>query len=131
MPRVSKSGKAVLIVDDDEAIRMVAEAALRQHDVQCASSGVEAKALLQEREFDVVLCDLMMPGMTGGELFEAVDQAVRDRFIFMSGGSIPDHVQSLLSRCARPVLWKPFTIEGIRQAVGAQLAGDTTSSDLD
>ena len=58
------------MVDDEAAIRTALQRLLgREHEVVTAASGEEARALLeQDRAFDLILCDLMMPEMSGMEL---------------------------------------------------------------
>lgn len=59
---------SILIVDDDPVIRKLLEKRLEKehHDVVAAEDGHRAEELLQQRRFDVVLTDLMMPGGIGG-----------------------------------------------------------------
>ena len=63
------SEKSVLVVDDNEAARKVAEAYLKRggYKIALATSGAEALRLAEERRFDLILMDLQMPGMDGIE----------------------------------------------------------------
>ncbi len=63
----------ILYVDDEEGNRVVFEAAFgNEFEIVCAASGAEALAELASRQFDVLLTDQRMPGMTGIELCEQV-----------------------------------------------------------
>jgi PAS domain S-box-containing protein len=113
----------LLIVDDDAAVGRTLSLALEQdHDVTVVASGQAALELLRatppERCFDAVLCDLVMPGMTGSELFSiarAELPKVARRFIFMSGGYFFGADTSQTD--GQPVLEKPFNLEQVRTAL--------------
>jgi hypothetical protein len=64
----------VLVIDDEAAVASAMARMLRkEHDVMVETDGRKVAALLASgAEFDVIFCDLMMPGMTGMDLFEAV-----------------------------------------------------------
>lgn len=115
---------SILVVDDDEGMRVTIEASLNEHEVCCVASAVLAQPILNSQHFDVVLCDLMMPEMTGAELYEAVraDSAHRRAFIFMTGGSLPIAVQSYVALAEPVVLKKPFTVQQLREVVTAVLS---------
>jgi CheY-like chemotaxis protein len=56
----------VLVVDDETPLRHLMQRLLVGHDVVSAASGQDALAILeQDHAFDVILCDMMMPGVTG------------------------------------------------------------------
>ena len=87
-----------------------------EHDVSAASNGAEALELIEQNDgdFDIVLCDLMMPVMSGAELLEQCQiqfPDVADRIVFSTGGATePELVLMLRERMKRgfPVLQKPF-----------------------
>jgi CheY-like chemotaxis protein len=116
------TGKRVLVVDDDEGVRVTIEASLEgDYQVTTACSAALALSALgaSANPFDVVICDLMMPEMTGPELFESLpeDSPLRKCFVFITGGNLPIAVESFVSLAAVPILKKPFTIAAIRAAV--------------
>ncbi|MGB5811970.1 MAG: ATP-binding protein, partial [Polyangiales bacterium] len=61
----------VLVVDDEPVIARLIQKALVEHEVTIANDGREAVALMGERAFDVILCDLIMPEMTGMDVYRA------------------------------------------------------------
>ena len=115
-------GRRVLVVDDD---LLVARSIVRSLGATCsvtvAGSGPEALATLAASPpFDVVLCDLMMPGMTGMELYAEVERrhpALRRRFVFLTGGAFTEGARAFLEQAARAALEKPFDPALLRQAV--------------
>lgn len=76
-------GKRILVVEDTELLRRMYRDKLLQdgYEVEDASDGVAALALLRERPFDLVLLDLIMPRMGGIQVLEAVKQDPRTQSI--------------------------------------------------
>ncbi|HEY3498621.1 MAG TPA: ATP-binding protein, partial [Polyangiaceae bacterium] len=115
----------VLIVDDDAAVGRTLSLALEaDHDITVVSSAQEALGELRASQrgagFDAVLCDVLMPGMTGGELFEAAKSEfpeVERRFIFMSGGLWAKGASDFSARVPNRLLEKPFSLEQVRGAL--------------
>jgi CheY-like chemotaxis protein len=118
----------VLVVDDEPAICRMLERVLRPHQVVAEVSALPALERLRRREdYDVLLCDLVMPGMSGVEFFQAL-RALRPelapRIVFMTGGtSSPDLEEFLRSVDNRRVL-KPFEVAELRQVVGSVAGGE-------
>jgi PAS domain S-box-containing protein len=111
---------AVLIVDDDRACARSLALVLRDHDAVRAHSGREALAVLEDREFDVVLCDVMMPDLSGPAVHAAVaarSPAQAERFVFASGGVFISEVTRALEATGRPCLDKPIRPRELRQLV--------------
>ncbi|HEX4478729.1 MAG TPA: response regulator, partial [Polyangiaceae bacterium] len=112
----------VLIVDDELTLLSSLRRALgREVDVVLANSASEALAILEhDVRFDVVLCDIMMPDVTGIELFERVSTefpALRDRFVFMTGGAFGATMQQFIDRVELPRLEKPFDVRDLRRLI--------------
>lgn len=116
---------AILLVDDDPRVAEIAARALDHYDVTTVHSGGAAlEALRGSQRFDVVLCDLMMPGMTGMELYRAVENEapkVAARFVFMTGAAFSDDAREFVKATARPLLQKPFDMAAVRSTVADQL----------
>lgn len=123
-PRAKERGR-VLVVDDEPLIARAVARTLREHDVVTTTSGVEAFELIEHGErFDVVVCDLMMPQMTGMDLFDkllafAPEQA--ERFIFLSGGAFTVQAREFLERVKNPRMDKPFETHALRALVRERL----------
>ncbi|MBF5041910.1 response regulator [Aggregicoccus sp. 17bor-14] len=106
----------LLVVDDEPAVGALVRRILGPHaHVTYAPSGAEALAqLASAAPFDVVLCDVMMPGMTGIELHGQVARqgfGQERAFVFMTGGALTAEVQHFLDRVPNPTLAKPFAPE--------------------
>lgn len=118
----------VLVIDDEpllcEAVRrmLVGEA-----HTETTTSPVEGLArLLSGEQFDAVLCDLLMPGKNGMELFqelEAKRPEVAARLGFVTGGAISPETQAFLRSRGERVLEKPFSRSGLRGLLRLLLSG--------
>lgn len=100
----------ILVVDDDLAFRVATVAMLEDHgyDVAIASNGEEAKRTVAERRFDLVISDLVMPGMNGLELLPLLIAAMPGVPVIMVTGfaSISTAVEAM-QRGARDYITKP------------------------
>jgi two-component system cell cycle sensor histidine kinase/response regulator CckA len=118
-PAIEAPRGIILVVDDEAAVGATLRLVLQgEHDVELAVSGEEALERLRERHFDAILCDLMMPGMTGMELYEVVRATypgLEGRMIFMTGGNILPNTESFLAKLMNPLLEKPFDIPLVRR----------------
>jgi CheY-like chemotaxis protein len=101
-PAVSAPRRArVLVVDDEVHVLYALNRLLRRdHDVTLAVGGYEALQKIEHERYDVILCDLMMPEMSGMDLFGAVKEVAAEqaeRFVFMTGGAFTPRAQEFLA----------------------------------
>jgi len=119
------------LVDDEDMLRRCTARTLADFEVVCANSGAEALALLStDSDFDAVLSDVMMPRMSGAELFARCYRdypRLAQRFVFTSGN--PERARAELQRVVddlgapRPILLaKPCPREGLLLALFAAAA---------
>jgi CheY-like chemotaxis protein len=125
-PAPAATRARILVVDDEPMVRDLVRAILhRVAEVRVAASGAEALEHLREAEaYDLVLCDLMMPEMSGAELcrrLEAERPSAARRFAFMTGGAATEALDRYLEASPRPRLDKPFTPPELRAFVFSQL----------
>ena len=123
------SAPKVLVIDDEPMIRtLVARMLSRQFRVTSVDGVRGALAALNETsDFDVILCDLMMPGESGMDFFGVVRRLYPDlvaRLAFITGGAVTPDTSKFLETASRPVLNKPFNAEAlgafVQQLVAAQ-----------
>jgi PAS domain S-box-containing protein len=116
----------VLVVDDEPLVASLLQRMLQPlHDVAIATSGPEALRAIEEVPFDAIVCDVMMPGMTGMELYATLrqrDEALASRMVFMTGGAFVPRVAEFLSGVPNPKLEKPFPLSALQIAL-RDLAG--------
>ena len=116
----------MLVVDDDPGI-LSALIHLLQHDghtVQTATDGQAALAHLQERNYNLVLCDLLMPELDGQTLYGLLLQqspALCQRIIFLTGDTLGVDSQAFLAQCGQPWIPKPCSIAEVRTAMAQVL----------
>jgi CheY-like chemotaxis protein len=112
------SPKKVLVIDDHPAMGMSLKLMLSpEHDVEVAGTPELALKLLTEGHYDLVLCDVMMPGMSGVELHARIrdrDAALADRFVLMTGGATTHSMARAIEGSQLRVLEKPFDPEVLR-----------------
>ncbi len=124
-PPASSPGRRgrVLVVDDEPAVAAAIRRTLAsQHDVEVRGSAEEALAAIGRGErFDAILCDLMMPGMTGMDLHEALARLAPEqarRIVVLTGGAFTPRAREFLDRVSVPRCEKPFDSQGLREMVG-------------
>ncbi len=127
--KVSLSGLRVLVVDDEPAVARAAARVLFDAEVDVVHLGAEARARLMSEPsaYDVVLCDLMMPDVTGMAVYEAVP-AASERILFMSGGAVTESARAFLAQDRVRTVQKPFTTDQLRRAVLEVATGPARSS---
>lgn len=113
--------KIVLVVDDEKNIRFTVVHALKSDSivVESASSGVDGLRKFQERNYDLLLIDLRMPGMTGLEMLREIrkmDPASPPAVILTAYG-LPEQLLEAASLGAIDYIRKPFSIRTIRSLV--------------
>jgi DNA-binding response OmpR family regulator len=110
----------ILVVDDERAVRMMLETALRAqgYRVQCAASGHEARDLVSDEEFDLVLLDLQLGDMDGIEVLREVKSRwpATEVILLTAHGSINSAIAAL-RHGAFDYLLKPAQIQDIRERV--------------
>jgi CheY-like chemotaxis protein len=126
--RASAAGRRakVLVVDDEQLMCDLLSAMLEdEYDVTALSSAREALARLQKGEtFDLVLCDLMMPELTGMDLYGELARVRPDqagRMVFMTGGTFTERAYKFLEEHGRLQLQKPFRHEQLLTLVRTRL----------
>jgi two-component system response regulator CpxR len=113
--------KRILIVDDDDPIRMLLLTVLRKrgYRVDTARNGEEAIERSRQCRYSVVLLDLMMPLMSGYEFLEQVEEwpdAIRPVVIVLTAGTEP---RDLNPKVVAGTIRKPFDIELLVDTIGA------------
>ena len=112
----------VLVVDDEIPIANTLRDLLgANHDVTAATNVRDALAAVQDGgDFDVIFCDLMMPGKSGIELFEELRRAapaVAKRVVFMTGGAFTARAAEFLAAVENRRIEKPFSLGLIERIV--------------
>ena len=114
------NGLQVLIIDDDPMVCKALERLLRGNDTTVVQNAKQGLTLVASRHFDVIFCDMMMPGMTGDVLYEkaeAADPGIGKKFIFITGGAFTPETERFLNSVPGQVVLKPFGLNSLQAAL--------------
>ncbi|MFP2962702.1 ATP-binding protein [Myxococcus sp. 1LA] len=104
--------RRILVVDDEPRVVDLLRRLMRGHELVSAANGREALERIRATpDFDVILCDLMMPELTGMDVYETVRATwpgLHERIVFISGGVFSVEMQRFLKEVKNPLLTKPF-----------------------
>ena len=121
----------VLLLEDDVFFGKILSDCLTEIgcEVVEVENGVEGVREVMARDYSLILCDLMMPSLRG-DLFYAAVERIRpglcDRFIFMTGNREDAWVQEFIRKVNRPLLWKPFRLTDLWEAIALHQALSTS-----
>ena len=106
----------ILIVDDEKMICDEFSEILEEenHTVDVAYGGEEALKKVQDKDFDLIFLDVLMPRMEGREVFERIKQIKKTPVAIMSGYMPPNKEREVLSLGAVACLRKPLDLERVR-----------------
>jgi hypothetical protein len=120
-PETTVVRRRVLVVDDEPSVASAISRMIRQsHTVDVAHDVPAARLLLATNAYDVILCDLMMPDVSGVELFEELtsrDPSLASRFVLVTGGALDPRATALLSSGRCRFVTKPVSADTIRGLV--------------
>ncbi|HKV42169.1 MAG TPA: HD domain-containing phosphohydrolase [Blastocatellia bacterium] len=119
LPQTARGTARLLIIDDEPNILSVLYSLLSdQYECKTATSAAEALEYLKEVAYDLVLSDIMMPGMSGLELLEEISTLSRDTVVVLISGNL--NIQSAIEamrRGAFDYVTKPFNLADVETAV--------------
>ncbi len=125
-PLVSRSRGVVALIDDEPAVLTALQRVLGpHHEVKIFSEPKQALEALPALRPDVIFCDVMMPEMSGAEVYNrlrASHPTLADRLVFMTGGAFSPSAREFLDDVQRPILDKPFTAEAVRRMANERVA---------
>ena len=105
----------VLVIDDEETINELITEILKEEGchVDAVTTGELALQKMKEQTYDLILCDIRMPGMDGLEVYSQIEHTIpqlAQRFLFLTG-DISEQTRTFLQNTEKPYLMKPFTRE--------------------
>lgn len=117
---------SVLVIDDDAALCTLIRKALRiEHDVVCTTDAREALQIVSRgASFDVILCDVMMPHMTGAEFYRELERTrpeLSARTAFLTGGAFTSGAREFVEGLGTKYLAKPFDLGALRKFVNDRM----------
>jgi CheY-like chemotaxis protein len=123
---IARGTETILLVDDEHMVLEVSRELLESmgYRVYAAGSGQEAIAVYMEKrnEIDLVLLDMIMPGISGGETFDRLREINPDaRVLLSSGYSITGQAQEIMDKGCNGFIQKPFQLEKLSGKVREML----------
>jgi CheY-like chemotaxis protein len=124
--RAPQPARTILIIDDEPGF-VSGLARLLCHDgyaVDTAANGQLALAQLQAQRYDLVLCDLRMPGLTGPDFYDILSRQhtyLCQRVLFLTGDTVGANSTAFLEQCGQPWMYKPCNAAAIRRAMQQRL----------
>jgi nitrogen-specific signal transduction histidine kinase/ActR/RegA family two-component response regulator len=133
-PAVRRGRETVLLIDDEEMIIDVGCGLLRElgYTVFPARSGHDALDIYRERhaEIDIIVMDMIMPGLSGGETFDRLKQInPRAKVLLSSGYSINGQASQIMERGCDGFIQKPFNLQQLSAKLRFILGDETPPSD--
>jgi PAS domain S-box-containing protein len=121
----------VALIDDEPSVLVALQRLLGPyHEVKTFTEARIALDVLPRLKPDVIFCDVMMPEMSGTEIYHrllATHPILAERVVFMTGGAFSESARDFLDQAQRPILDKPFTAEGVRRMANEQLTRTRTT----
>ncbi len=116
------SRRDILVVDDESEIANTLKEILRAdgHQVEVAASGAAGLEALERRDFDLILCDLRMPGVDGRAIHRRLSEGrpeLLDRLVFITGDTFAQQASAFFEETGSCYLEKPFTPTEVREMV--------------
>jgi PAS domain S-box-containing protein len=121
----SRRGRVLLIDDDKMICGIVRRILSKEHDVTVLTSATAALACIETgQRFDIILCDMMMPVVTGMDFYDSLvhiasEQA--ERVVFLTGGAFTVRAREFLDRVPNPRIEKPFETQNLRSLVNERV----------
>ena len=118
--RVAAANQSILIVDDEDHITELIDSVLSGsgYETACMNDGGPAIDVLKKKEYDILICDLHMPGTSGRDVLEWVrSNRPNIRTLLLSGDVSRKETEEFAKSCGAQFLSKPFNISELRKAV--------------
>ena len=114
----------VLSVDDEAAVVELIARALTSfgHEVDVATEGADALRMIHLADYDAIILDLKMPGLSGADVFRALQgmhPELTSRVLFATGDIVTPGTREFLSATGARVLYKPFSLDDLRRHMDA------------
>ncbi len=125
--------KKVLVIDDDPLVGGTVLLILKRqgYTVHAVLSGPEALEKVCEEDYDLIISDIRMPGMSGIQAIEAIQQVCRDRarscgFMFITGYAEENSPEKTIRLGVSDILMKPLDAQEFLQTVEKNIASQKT-----
>jgi CheY-like chemotaxis protein len=116
------SGARILVVDDDLIVRQYLSQILSKegHSIEIIDNGNDALKRLESEDYDVILLDIKLPGMSGIELYKHLQKKAKPlarRVVFITGDTLSRDTTAFLSKTRSPYITKPFHARQLKNEI--------------
>ena len=122
----TKSARVLVVEDEPTVARLIADVLEDEGmQVDVLLDGREALDRATRQSFDLVICDMKMPGLDGQHFYKSLERSgnsLRKRFLFVTGDIIAAQTREFLERHRLPHVAKPFRVEELTEKVHGVLA---------
>ena len=118
--------RSILLLEDENEFAQILKMYLESfnYSVTIAVDGVQGMKRVMEKDFDVIICDLLMPNLPGDMFYigvERVKPALAKRFIFITGHQNNPKVSEFIKKTRALTLFKPFEMHVMLETIEAAL----------
>jgi DNA-binding NtrC family response regulator len=118
--------KTILLVEDDAMFAEILKEYLESHDysVTIACDGVQGMKRVMEKDYDIIICDLLMPNLPGDMFYigvERVKPKLARRFIFITGHQNNPKISEFVKKVRALTLFKPFEMHVLLETINVAM----------
>jgi CheY-like chemotaxis protein len=117
----TRRGRVLVIDDEDSLVQAIRRYLSQEHEVDGVTSARTAiEMLTRGMRYDAIVCDLMMPQITGMDVHAAVvklDPALAERMVFVTGGAFTESAREFLDNIPNQRIEKPFDLKTLRNLI--------------
>jgi CheY-like chemotaxis protein len=119
---MSSHPRRILIIDDDKNVLKVLKVALQRegYEIDIVRDGNEGLARLANTQYDLIVCDMQMPGLSGSDFHARLNEhspEMADKILFMTGDIVRSKTQEFLKETRAVFINKPFDLSALYQKV--------------
>jgi len=127
MVKPENGKKRILVVEDEAVLGRLCQRVLAADgfEVDLANNGLTAREIAAEKDYDLCVSDIRLPGITGMQLYEHWKNSgnpLAERLIFVTGDTLNNTIQDFLEHSGRPCIMKPFDPRELSSAVRKAVA---------
>ncbi|HVK58542.1 MAG TPA: response regulator [Candidatus Kapabacteria bacterium] len=125
--------KSILLVEDDSQFSLIVREYLESfgYSVTIACDGVQGMKRVMEKDFDIIICDLLMPNLPGDMFYIGVERVkphLAKRFIFITGHQNNPKIGEFVKKVRALTLFKPFEMHILIETIGVALKNSQKDS---
>ena len=118
-----------LVIDDDLRIIDLVSEYLNQegYEMETAAEVKTALSIIEDKDFDFVICDIKIPMMGGDDFYRVVKEkrpSLADRIIFLTGDTLGDQTRTFIDSVTNPIIGKPFQLSELKEEIVKMISQD-------